>query len=165
MFRVDFNNEIMKETNFRLMRQLALPDITSSTFFMVNVPNTDLIPPWMIASLYLSLPSFRFFHSVWWLMRRCESVYSVHVWIVCSIRIVVSSVDTSLMFSLYSDPTFCISNGKKWARLRFLLIRSSLFRISSFSNTVNRLFSSWKVVFHWKSNRTRRARMLLVKLG
>lgn len=36
MFRVDFNNEAMKKTTSRLMKNLELPDITSSTFFMVN---------------------------------------------------------------------------------------------------------------------------------
>jgi hypothetical protein len=36
MFRVDFNNEIMKKTTFRLMKQFTLPDITSSTFFKVS---------------------------------------------------------------------------------------------------------------------------------
>ena len=36
MFRVDFNNEGIKETTSRLMKQLVLPNITSPTFFTVS---------------------------------------------------------------------------------------------------------------------------------
>jgi hypothetical protein len=36
MFRVDFNNEGIKDTTSRLMKQLMLPNIRSSTFLMVG---------------------------------------------------------------------------------------------------------------------------------
>ena len=36
MFRVDFNNEVIKEVTSHLMKQFALPSITSSTFLKVS---------------------------------------------------------------------------------------------------------------------------------
>lgn len=36
MFRVDFNNEIIKENSSRLMKQFILPNITSTTFLKVS---------------------------------------------------------------------------------------------------------------------------------
>lgn len=36
MFRVDFNNEVIKKTSSRLMKQFILSNIASSTFFKVS---------------------------------------------------------------------------------------------------------------------------------
>jgi hypothetical protein len=58
MFRVDFNNAVMKETTSRLMKQPTLPNISSLTFFKVSHQWT--IFPSVRDKLSLSIQVFPF---------------------------------------------------------------------------------------------------------
>ena len=58
MFRVDFNNEVIKSTTSRSMKQLTLSNIRSSTFFKVSHQWTTL--PSVPDMLFLSIEVFPF---------------------------------------------------------------------------------------------------------